>query len=59
MTRLLLRPREAADALGISERTLFTFTKAGRIPKVRIGTRGVRYAPEVLAEIRTQLGGEG
>lgn len=37
--RLLLRPAEAAKALGISPRTLWSLT----IPRVRIGARGVRY----------------
>ena len=33
--RLSLRPREAAEALGISERTLWTWTKRGDVPHVR------------------------
>lgn len=33
--KLALRPREAAEALGISERTLFSMTKAGEIPHVK------------------------
>jgi excisionase family DNA binding protein len=35
--RLALRPRECAQALGISEKTLFTATKAGEIPHVKLG----------------------
>ncbi|MEZ6141070.1 MAG: helix-turn-helix domain-containing protein [Zavarzinella sp.] len=35
--KLALRPREAARMLGISERTLWTWVKQGRIPCVRIG----------------------
>jgi excisionase family DNA binding protein len=44
---LLLKPREAARALAISERTLWELTKRGKIPHVRIG-RAVRYAPADL-----------
>jgi excisionase family DNA binding protein len=44
---LALRPREAAKALGISERTLWTLTKAGRIACVRVG-RAVLYSIETL-----------
>ena len=40
---LLLTPRATAQALAISERTLFTLTRAGRIRAVRIGKRGIRY----------------
>ena len=44
----LLTVREAAGLLRISERTLFTLTKDGQIPSVRVG-RGVRYDPGDLA----------
>lgn len=37
--RLLLRPAEAAKALGVSQRTLWSLA----IPRVRFGKRGVRY----------------
>ena len=37
--RLLLRPAEAAKALGVSPRTLWSLA----IPRVQIGKRGVRY----------------
>ena len=40
---LLLTSREAAKALSISERTLWTLTKAGLVQVVRIG-RAVRYS---------------
>lgn len=35
--RLLLTAREAAAALRVSERTLFTWSKEGRLPVVRLG----------------------
>lgn len=47
----LLRPREAALQLAISERTLWTLTKAGTIPCIRLG-RSVRYRP---SDIEKQL----
>jgi len=37
--RLALRPKEAARALGISDRLLWTKTNMGEIPHVRIGKR--------------------
>ena len=46
---ILLSPREAAKALSICEKTLYTYTKAGRIPAVRIG-RSVRYSLEDLKQ---------
>jgi excisionase family DNA binding protein len=41
--RLLLNVREAAKALAISERSLWTLTNTGVLSSVRIG-RAVRYA---------------
>lgn len=38
----LLRPREAAEWLQVSERTLWTLTQKGEITSIRIG-RSVRY----------------
>jgi excisionase family DNA binding protein len=50
--RLLLKPKEAAAALGISERTLWQLTKDGGIPSVLIGggkdRQVVRYDPRDL-----------
>ena len=55
--RLLLRPSEAAESLGISERTLWSLTDDGTIPCVRLG-RSVRYDIEVLrAWVAKQPGG--
>jgi len=34
---LALRPREAAKALGVSERTLWDWTQRGEVPHVRRG----------------------
>ena len=40
---LLISPRDAAQALGISERTLWTITQRGDLPHLKIG-RLVRYS---------------
>ena len=37
LSPLALRPRDAAKLLSISERTLFSLTKAGSIPCIRTG----------------------
>ena len=45
--RLALRPKEAARALGISARLLWSMTNRGEIPCVRIG-RCVTYPVAML-----------
>jgi excisionase family DNA binding protein len=45
--RLLLTPGEAAEALRISQRTLWQLTRDQRVKAVRIG-RSVRYAVAAL-----------
>lgn len=47
--RLLLTSREAARALSICEKTLWTMTRNGEIPVIRIG-RAVRYPLDGLKE---------
>ena len=44
MEKMLLSANEAAETLGICTKTLWTLTKAGSIPCVRIGCR-VLYDP--------------
>lgn len=58
--RLLLKPREAAVRLSISERQLWAHSQPrGPIPATRIGN-SVRYSPEALAAyIRQQSGDLG
>jgi excisionase family DNA binding protein len=46
---LSLRPREAAKALGVSERLLWDWTHHGDIPHVRIG-RTILYPVDALRE---------
>jgi len=48
---LALRPRQAAQALGICEKTLWSWTKNGTLPHVRIG-RTVLYP---VAELQAWL----
>ena len=47
--QLALRPREAARALSISERTLWAWTEEGIVPCVRIGGTKL-YSVDVLRE---------
>jgi hypothetical protein len=60
-TRLALTAREAADALGITERTLWSLTvPRGPIPSFRIGPggRSIRYSVAALeAWIQAEAGG--
>ena len=51
--RLALRPREAARALGIGERLLWSKTNAGEIPHVRLG-RAVVYPVDELRRWLTE-----
>jgi excisionase family DNA binding protein len=41
--RLLLRPQECANSLGISLRGLMNLVDAGEIPYCRIGQRNLRF----------------
>jgi excisionase family DNA binding protein len=54
-TSLALRPREAAQALGISVRHLWTLTKDGYIPCVRLGTGKRKTILYPLATLRAWL----
>ena len=47
--KLCLRPREAAEALGVSARTLWTWTKKLGVPHVRNGNV-VLYPVDALQE---------
>ena len=56
-TKLLLSAREAAIALSVSEKTLWTNScPRGTIPVVRLG-RSVRYSVEALREFVAQQSG--
>ncbi len=56
--RLALRPKEAARAMGISERLLWTWTNAGEIPHVRMG-KAIIYPVHVLREWLAKQAGKG
>ncbi|HMO16252.1 MAG TPA: helix-turn-helix domain-containing protein [Pirellulaceae bacterium] len=47
--RLLLTEAQAATALGVSRRTLFSLRREGKIPFVRIG-KCIRYSVEALRD---------
>ena len=47
--RLALRPKEAAAALGIGERSLWSLTNRGAIPHLRIG-KAIIYPVDVLRD---------
>ncbi len=53
---LALRRRQAAKAMGISERTLTDLTSQGRVPHVRFG-RAVVYPTAALAEWLSEQAG--
>ncbi len=53
--KLALRPREAALALGISERLLWQWTHDGRIPCVRVGSGKRRTVLYPLADLQAWL----
>jgi len=57
---LLFNATKAADTLGISPRSLWTLTRAGTIPHVRLGRR-VMYSLQCLHEAvnkNTVVGGD-
>ena len=49
LQKLLLTCKEAADALAISQRKLWSMTTSGEIPHIRIG-RSVRYPVDELRQ---------
>jgi excisionase family DNA binding protein len=57
---LLLKPGEAATLLAVSQRTLWSLTREGTIPCVRLG-RSVRYSVETLRAViaENERGGGG
>lgn len=57
--RLALRPKEAAAALGISERMLWTMTKANEVPHVRFGRAVVYPVAKLETWLAEKIGAEG
>ena len=57
--KLALRPREAARALGLSSRKLWSMTASGEVPHVRLG-RAILYPIDSLREwLARQVEGKG
>ena len=52
---LTLSPRDAARALGISERTLWTHTRRGTVPHVRLGRRILYRIAELKRWLRDTI----
>jgi excisionase family DNA binding protein len=50
---LLVKPDEAAKLLSISSRTLWTLTREGVVPCVRLG-KSVRYSLQTLRDVIAQ-----
>lgn len=57
MSKNLLSAKETAAALGVSQRTLYNLTRAGKLPAVRIGRRVLYRPADVEAYIASQLDG--
>ena len=55
LSPLALRPREAAKLLGISPRTLWTWTHVGIIPCVRVGTGKRKAVLYPLSDLQAWL----
>jgi predicted DNA-binding transcriptional regulator AlpA len=57
MAQLLWNSRQAAKALAISEKTLWSLTyPRGTIPSIRVGERSVRYSVAALEQWIAQQG---
>ena len=56
-TKLALSPREAAKALSVCEKTLYTMTKKYNIPVIRLG-RAVRYPVDELRQWMKEQSGK-
>jgi excisionase family DNA binding protein len=50
VTERLLTAREVAEQLGVSTGALLRWTRAGRVPAVKLPSGAVRYRPEQLDE---------
>jgi excisionase family DNA binding protein len=46
----LLSTTEMAKRLGVNRQTLQRWSKAGRVPRVRLGARTFRYSPPAVLE---------
>ena len=55
--RLALSSREAATTLGVSERTLFSWTASGLLPRVKIGGRVMFRVADIEALLSRHIQG--
>ncbi|NLX21649.1 MAG: helix-turn-helix domain-containing protein [Phycisphaerae bacterium] len=53
--RLALRTREAAEAIGVSERTLWTWTQQGDVPFIKRGKATLYPIRELTAWLSSQV----
>jgi excisionase family DNA binding protein len=57
--KLSLRPRQAAKAIGVSERTLWTWTHNGEVPHIRMG-KAILYPVDALRRwLEALVNGQG
>lgn len=58
IARLALRPKEAAAAIGISPRLLWSWTNQGLIPHLRLG-KAIIYPVDTLREFLAEQAAKG
>ncbi|GEM_PF-412898 len=58
-TPLALRPKDAAKALGIGQRLLWTLTHEGAIPHARMGSKAIVYPVDALRAWLTEEAAKG
>jgi excisionase family DNA binding protein len=54
----LLTTEEVAELLGVSTRTVHRLADNGRLPRIRLGHRTVRFSPESVAALIDAACGE-
>ena len=58
MERILLRPSEVAEALGVGRTTAYQLIRSGLLPTIRVGT-SVRVPAEALRRWVTEAAEQG
>ena len=48
LDRLLLRPTEAGEVLGVARSTIYELIASRDIPSIRVGKRGIRVPADAL-----------
>lgn len=60
MEKLLLKPMEAAEALGIGRSHMYEMLASGELPSIRLGPRSIRIPTHALNEwVENQPNGNG